>query len=293
EGSGPTAREKIFEWIDDEDEQILLMVYSLRDISAPGFDASLVDLLGEKVDAQVPVIAITDRKQSDGYWDQTEDELRKVGVTVYEATNDTTPFTAMHHKVAILGRNNIRVITDAANWTKSGLGSGSDASSNVESTLFIEPHLDEERTARRYLAQFFRVLERYADQGADDGEPSFDETASMLFALPGWPLQKVHFVAHEGWTEWGEIIRVRGNQYELGNWGDSHLGLALTTDSYSYPTWQTVEPALLPVGTAFEWKLVAATDDDVRWEEGANRVDIAAPPTLEPTLDLELEATWR
>lgn len=83
----------------------------------------------DKVRAGVPVWVITDRKQSDGVNadgarefpdDRTEDRLRAVGVHVYEVINRATPFTAMHHKVAVLGRTRIRVVTDAANLERGG-----------------------------------------------------------------------------------------------------------------------------------------------------------------------------
>ena len=114
--SGQRASDKIFEWIAEEQEQILLMVFSLRDLSSEVEDRTLSELLIDKAKAGVPVYVITDRKQSDrsayddrqdAVDDDMEDILRAGGVPVYEVTNHRTPYTAMHHKVAILGRSKI------------------------------------------------------------------------------------------------------------------------------------------------------------------------------------------
>jgi phosphatidylserine/phosphatidylglycerophosphate/cardiolipin synthase-like enzyme len=296
------AVEKLFEWIEDEDEQILLMVFSLRDLRAPGHEESLIELLGEKVDAGVPVWVITDRKQSDGVdadgnqvWrdDSTEDRLRGVGVHVYEATNHRSPFTAMHHKVGVLGRTDIRVITDAANWTFSGLGSDTRSSRNVESQLFIDSaRLDDNRTGRRYLAQWVRVLSRYAPQSADDGEPSFDDAWSSLVG-DGWPTQRVAFTAHEAYTDLGQNVYVRGSVDDLGQWDTR--GHQLTTDEASYPTWTSVDPVWLQVGRGFEWKFTVQFPDSgpVRWEDGDNRRGFAQPSVLLPDDGALHEGVWR
>jgi hypothetical protein len=295
-GSGEEPGQRILQWLSAEDELILLMVYSLRDISAPGFGDSLVDVVADRVNAGVPVLAITDRKQSDGYWDTTEDELRAAGATVWEVTNHTTPYTAMHHKVAVLGMTDIRVITDASNWTKAGLGSAGEAASNVESVLFVETGaLDGGRTGRRYLGQFIHVLDRYAEQLEDDGEPGFDAIYNALVADPAWPGQDVDFVADEAHTIWGETIYARGDRLELGVWGFEGPGVPLTTASDSYPSWSTWEPASLPLGTPFEWKFVATDDnsEETRWEAGGNHRGLAQPPALVAEDALRLRESWR
>ena len=297
-GAGPRAGAKMLEWLADEDEQILLMVFSLRDVQHGG--RSLVDTLAQKARAGVPVHVITDRKQSDGVDadgnqmfrdDPTEDRLRAAGVHVWEATNRATPFTAMHHKVAVLGRTDIRVITDAANWTFAALGSGSRRSRNHESMLFIDSaRLDDGVTGRRYIAQWLRVLERYAHQSErEDGEPGFEAVFATLTADPGWPAQPVRFVADEAFTEWGESIRVRGDHERLGAWSRD---VALDTDGDTYPTW-TGEVSL-PVGTRFEFKFVAGFDrGDVRWEGGDNRKGRAAPQALTRDPAVEVGGAWR
>ncbi len=297
---GPRAVTRVLRWIQQEQEQILLMVFSLRDVTAPGVTSSLVDILAAKVAAGVPVFVITDRKQSDGvdasgkqitYNDNTEDRLRKAGVHVYEAVNDATPYTAMHHKVAVLGRTKIRVITDAANWTKAGLGSSSRKARNVESVLFID---GDGRSGQRYLAQWMRVLRRYAHQGAMDGEPDAAWVYEQLSKKPGWPVQGLTFTAHQVHTAYGERAWVRGDHEALGAWGDGHRGVSLDTTSATYPTWSTDKAAQLPLGAALQWKLVAGYPKaKVRWERGNNRRALAGPPALSKDRELRLVGTWR
>lgn len=303
EASGPRAGTRMLEWIGAEREQILIMVFSLRDITADGVSQSLVQLLAAKAAAGVPVYVITDRKQSDGVDasgrviaanDRTEDRLRAAGVHVYEATNRSTPFTAMHHKVAILGRTNVRVITDAANWSTAGLGARGRLASNYESQLFIDSAaLDDGLTGRRYLAQWMRVLARYAAESeARDREPGFAATFTALSSLAGWPEQDVVFTATAE-TQWGESIHAIGDHEALGAWGATSLGIPLTTDAATYPAW-TSQTISLPVGAPFEWKLIATRDATItRWESGENRRALAIALPLVPSLTARATATWR
>ena len=299
--SGPRAVERLFDWIAAEEEQILIMVFSLRDLRAPGHDRSLVELLADKVAAGVPVYVITDRKQSDGITasgeritrdDTTDDRLRAVGVHVYEAINHRTEYTAMHHKVVVLGRSHIRVVSDAANWTFSGLGSDTRTARNVESVLFIDSYeLDQNLTGRRYIAQWLRVLERYASQTPD--EPSYLGVFSELTAASNWPAESVTFVAEGAQTAWGETIHAVGSLPELGIWSVDETQAALTTDESLYPMWYSEVSVALPLGVPFEWKWVAASDGgETRWETGANRTSAALPQAMQPG-PVELRGVWR
>ncbi len=298
--SGLRAGSRILQWLEEEDEQILLMMFALRDISAPGDVASLVELLAEKVQAGVDVLVITDRKMSDGvdatgaawFWDNgTDDALRAAGVPVYEVMNLAGPHTAMHAKAAILGRDGGRVITDAANWSYSGLGSAQKTAKNVESVLFIDSaQLDDGRTGRRYLARWLQLLATYEHQ--DTGEAlGYDAVLEQLSAHVGWPSQPVRFVAHEAYTQVGEEIEIRGDRPELGGW---KAGFQLDTSGQLYPTWSEKAAVVMPLGACFRWKLVAATvDGSTRWESGADRESCAGPPMLTPADELKLSAHWR
>ncbi|MFU8803130.1 MAG: phospholipase D-like domain-containing protein [Bradymonadaceae bacterium] len=301
---GMRAGTQILRWLEEEQEQILIMVFSLRNLTADGIDGSLVDILGAKVRQGVPVYVITDRKQSDGVdangnrlmWDDpTEDLLRAAGVPVYEAINYAGEFNAMHHKVAVLGKTRTRVITDASNWTLAGLGGKGRPAKNLESVLFIDSkRLDDNRTGRRYIAQWARVLSRYADQSVEvDGERPFDAVYADLTASPLWPSQDVHFTARAQ-TEFGESVRAVGNTPELGNW-DEGPGVELLTDYHNYPHWRTRAPTPMPLGLSFEWKLIARHADTgaVRWEGGDNRDGFVQSGALVPDPHVDLSAEWR
>ncbi len=312
--SGPRAGARILSWLAAEKEQILLMVFSLRDITAPKVaDGSLVQILAAKAKAGVPVYVITDRKQSDGVdlygkkvWsdDATEDKLRAAGVHVYEAVNDAAdyfggkpyPYAAMHSKAAVLGRTRIKVITDASNWTYSGLGSATKLARNVESVLFIDSHaLDQGHTGRRYLAQWLRVLFRYGQQSVSrDNEISPQRVADKLIKAGAWPGQPVSFTCQSCSTSWGEGVYAMGSLAALGYWGQAGWGAALTTSAATYPTWTTSTPALLPLGVGFSWKLVARQGNTTRWEGGGDRVSFAVPPVCRGANSFtELKGTWR
>lgn len=281
ESSGPDAGAQLLRWLAEEDEQILLMVFSIRDLTAPGVSGSLLSILRERASAGVPVILVTDRNQSDGTsggsGDSTEDRLRQAGVVVVEARNQTTEFTAMHHKVAVLGRTHLRVVTDAANWSSSGLGSSSRNATNQESTLFYDEAYDGGRMGRRYLAEFTRVLEVYAPQSAGEAPP-FEQLVGPLLGHPDWPSQDVWFAAERAETAWGEQIGVVGDRLELSDWGRAGPPVPLATDEQLYPSWLAEAPVKLPVGASFAWKLVVAQDGAVvRWEGGDDRRDRARP----------------
>lgn len=305
EASGPRAASKILEWLESENEQILLMVFSLRTFSAPGAARDLIGVLRAKAAAGVPVWVLTDQKQSDGIDaagtrtdpdDVTEDTLRAAGVHVYEVMNTAGTYTAMHHKTAILGRKNLRIITDTANYSKAALGSAAARSSNIESVLFIDSAaLDGGATGRRYLGQWMRILSRWADQSAAAGEPSYAVAAERLTALPDWPTLTTTFVASETRTALGEEARVLGDLDALGGWGRASVGVMLGTGPATYPTWHALVPVKLAVGQWFEWKLAVGwgTSPPHRWESGANRSSLVLSSVFARDSSIEYRATWR
>jgi hypothetical protein len=307
---GQRAATRLLEWLAAEEEQILLMIFSLRNVSSPAHPHTLLEILKQKKSAGVPVYVITDRKQSDGIDldgnrvaadDWLEDSLRQAGIPVYEAVNDAAalfgyryPYAAMHHKVAVLGRTKIRVITDASNWTAAALGSRKWPEKNVESQLFIDSdRLDGNATGRRYLAQWLRVLARYAAQSEKiDGELPAAEVAKRLHALAGWPEVGLSFSARAT-TAMGEEIYAVGDRDELGRWGATGPGVRLATDGARYPEWSSVAPTMLPIGARLEWKLVARAQWGTRWEAGANRVDVVGPRVCGADGGGELRGVWR
>jgi hypothetical protein len=303
-GSGPRASTRILEWLEEEDEQILLMVFSLRNLTAPGVGDSLIEILTQKHKTGIPVYIITDRKQSDGvdsdgnriyYNDDTDERLEAAGIPVYEAINRASPYTAMHHKVAILGRQNIRIISDASNWTKAALGSKTTRAKNVESILFIDSQaLDQGLCGRRYLNQFLTVLGRYDRQEANKHLPTSQAVFEYLQELEHWPQQSITFEVDNAYTYWGQHVWVVGDIEPLGEWFDL-LWMLETGDNY--PTWSSIEPLALPLGQAFKYKYVIASPHDSYlewdWEKGDNRGGHAAPAVLSTAAELKLFGQWR
>jgi phosphatidylserine/phosphatidylglycerophosphate/cardiolipin synthase-like enzyme len=306
---------RMFQWIDQENEQILLAVFSLRNLFAPGFDKSLVDLLRAKAAAGVPVWVIVDRKQADrvdargvseGEDPGDEDLLRAAGVKVIEVVNnkDGALFQAMHHKVAILGRTKIRVITDTANWSAAALGSQRRLADNAESLLFIDSEaLDRGRTGRRYLGEWMRVAQSYARQpeaqwDADlaASDDRFGAIQARLTTLSGWPTVPVQFQVTGPDARESDGVWVRGGAAALGQWQAPAVPLAISREAGRIRT--TDGDVDVAVG-ACEWKFVAGpSEQDIHWEQRANRVSVIAPPRYAPELTdvpaerVPLAAAW-
>lgn len=303
-GDGPRAVTQILKWIAEEDEQILLMMFALRDLTAPGIESSLIELLASKVEAGVPVYVITDRKQSDGVNNQgervfdddlTEDRLRSAGVHVYESLNAATPYTAIHHKVAILGVENIRVISGASNWSRSGLGGHDRRARNVESVLFIDSaQLDQNYTGHRFLGQWFQVLRRYAAYSVtQDREPEVTEVFKALSQNPHWPQQTFSFEVKSHVTQEGEHIAVAGDLFELGMWG-AHGYHQLVTTADEFPLWWSLEPLKVPIGQDVTWKQVVVDEQGtiMRWE-GGTRYILSLRPPLMVNQEIVFRGSWR
>lgn len=272
---GTQAVDRIAQLIDAEDELILLAVFSLRNIKPTSGGKGILERLVAAHQRGVKVVVVTDRKQSDGVDvdgnpiysnDPSEEILRAAGVQVHEVLNRSTPYTAMHSKYAVFGLTRPIVVTDAGNWSRVSLGSGTSRPQNDESVLFIDAvALDAGVTARRYLGNYLELLRKYGQGGA----------AAELTALPGWPTAELTFTARVE-TSWGEGVFVTGDLDVLGRWTQAGAGWPLVTDSKRYPQW-TSATLVLPLGTAFEYKLVATSGGAVRWESGANRTLVADP----------------
>jgi hypothetical protein len=281
---GPQAIDRIAQMIDEERELIVVAVFTLRNPRPRAGGKGILDRLVAAHARGVPVVVLTDRKQSDGIDasgastgtnDGGEDALRAAGIPVYEAMNrDHSPFNAMHTKYAVFGLSHPVVVTDAGNWTRAALGSGQSAPINDESVLFLGDALDDGRTARRYLGHFLRMISRYGTDGTDGqmatGGPPPREVLARLTSLPGWPSVEVGLQARAE-TSWGQSIAVAGDAAALGAW-DPAAALPLATDASSYPIWTTASPLVLPLGARVEAKLVRRTAEGAAtWETGENR----------------------
>ena len=286
---GERAIDRIFQWIAEEEEQILLMIFALRDLTAPSDSRSLVELLKEKAASGIPVYVITDRKQSDGVnnWgesvsddDTTEDQLRQAGIPVYEVLNHATPYTAMHHKVAVLGLEEIKVISGAANWSNSGLGSRDRKARNVESVLFINSaKLDHNHTGHRFIAQWMRVLWRYASQSEElDQEQSALDLFSKLSSSHHWPNMQFSFEIETHSNLGGDKLAITGDLEQLGWWG-LHGYHPLVQNEEDQIHWQSLDTITAPIGMPVNWKTIAINDQGeiLRWENRNHHTEILSP----------------
>ncbi|MHB8872450.1 MAG: carbohydrate-binding module family 20 domain-containing protein [Myxococcaceae bacterium] len=283
--TGPKVVDKIFELVRAEKELIFLSVFTLRNITDSG-RATLVDELVKARERGVKVVVVTDRKQSDGIDaegnrrsdsnnDNTDELLQSAGIPTYEVINRAGPFTAMHLKSAVFGLSDIKVVTDAGNWTFATMGSGSKRSKNAESVLFIDSgKYDGNQTGQRYLGEFMRVMRKYDDQNTT--QVATEKTLRDLQASPAWPRVKVNFDVLAR-TQVGQDVYITGDTPELGGWGDGGPGLKLDTNPDTYPYWKKAEVEL-PLGMRLEYKVVKRDSDGrLDWEPGQNAVLVVDP----------------
>lgn len=278
---GPRVADKLFSMIREEKELIFISVFTLRNITNSEGRSKLVDELAAAKARGVKVTVVTDHKQADGVDvdgnprpdatpDDTEDLLRAAGIPTYEVTNRAGPHTAMHLKSAVFGLTDMKVVTDAGNWTYATMGSKASKPKNAESVLFIDSKkADGNKTGMQYLGEYLSILRRYAPQ--NHGGPEVEGLIRDLQVTPGWPKVKVNFdvVAR---TNWGQDVYIVGNTPELGGWGATGPGLKLETDASTYPSWKARDVEL-PLGSTLEYKVIKrSADGRVDWEPGRNAV---------------------
>jgi phosphatidylserine/phosphatidylglycerophosphate/cardiolipin synthase-like enzyme len=202
--SGPRPLEKLFEWIDAEQEQILINVFDMKDLIDPVSKKKLTEKLIEAKNRGVDVVVITDRKKSDGrdaqgnrvemyghfasnFW--VDEDLERGGIPVYEFQNESGKFNAVHGKAAVFGRSKTKVITGAGNWTRGSMGSGNKRARNEESFIFVDSQkLDGDRTGRRYMSNMLHLLRAYDHQNTEHAPAA--ELIAKLQKSPGWPVVK-------------------------------------------------------------------------------------------------------
>ena len=271
---GPRPIEKLFEWIDAEQELIVLSVFDLKNIVDPASKKNLVEKLAEAKARGVKVFAITDRKKSDGrnaagervrmyghyasnHW--LDEDLEKEGIPVYEFSNETTKFSAMHPKAAVFGLENMKVISGAGNWTRAGMGSGNKRGRNEESFIFIDSgKLDDNRTGRRYLANCLHLLRKY--DGQDPDHQPAEELISDLQKLPNWPEVSVEVGSLAPPDFDGKVFLVGEHASLKGRAGEPGLRL----NAVSGPLAARLQPELkLPFGTEIDYRLTDAQGADI------------------------------
>lgn len=270
--SGPRPIEKLFEWIDAEDELILLSVFDVRNIKDPKSKKSLVEKLVAAKDRGAEVLMITDRKKSDGLdsdgnrvmmyghyasnnW--LDEDLEKHGIPVYEFTNEAGDFNAVHPKAGLFGLEDIKVITGAGNWTRASIGSGNKRGRNEESFIFVESgKLDDNRSGMRYLSNALYLLRNYDHQN-DEHLPA-EEMIKKLQSLPNWP--QVEFDPSNLLPPdfEGEAYLVGDHPSLKGKPGEP--GLKITNRSTALGAMLRA-PIMLPFGTKIEYDIMTHRDD--------------------------------
>lgn len=232
--------------IDAAEDEILVAVFSLR-------LTSLVDALIRAEERGVRVYVVTDRKQSETIGE--DERLRAAGIPVVEALNETTPFTAMHHKFVVLDGKT--TLAGSYNWSYTA---------TFHSYEDLAVFADDTEVAAAFEGEFGRLWQRY---GTGIAGPESTPVA-------------VEVEAYCDGTQFGDTLVLVGDVEALGAW-DPSRGLRLSGDEW--PTWkQTVE---LPAGARVEYKLVIVrADGRVDWETGWNREVVVPTDPNEATLVL-------
>ncbi len=187
----------------------------------------------------VQVTIVTEQKMANKT--ALDEKVEQAGAQVIRAANRVGPYSAMHHKYAVIDGE--RVITGATNWTKNG------TRYSAEDLLIV----DSEALAGQYGENFKDLLAVYG--GIDS--PADREAAPVMF-----------HAEHDG-TGWGDRVFVVGDDPALGGW-DPHRGVELKTSDDLFPSW--AGHIRLPAGADVEYKFVTIrADGSVDWEPGANR----------------------
>jgi hypothetical protein len=238
------ARDAIVEQMRLARESIMVCMFTFK-------DDVVARAMRDAARRGVKVLLVAEKKQADTT--RADETVASGGpnARVIIAANTSSPFSAMHHKFAVIdGR---RVITGACNWTYTAFNYSD------EDTLVIAS----ESLARQYTAGLGDVVARYAPE-------SFDPVA---FGIDR-PDVRAHFVVTCDSTTFGERVVIVGGHPALGDW-DPSRGIPLNTNESLFPTW--AGRTVLPRGERIEWKAVIVGPSGPRWEEGDNRVMETSP----------------
>ena len=177
--SGPRPIEKLFEWIDQEQEQILINVFDMKDIIDPASKKKLTEKLIEAKDRGVDVVVVTDRKKSDGRDAQgnrvemyghfasnswVDEDLERAGIPVYDFRMSPVSTTQSTARPPSLVDRKRRCSPEQVTG-RGSIGSGNKRARNEESFIFVDSgRLDGNRTGRRYMSNFLYLLRHYDHQ---------------------------------------------------------------------------------------------------------------------------------
>jgi hypothetical protein len=218
--------------LDRAEESIEIAMFGLT-------ERKVQDALIKALGRGVRVSIVTEQKNANKT--PLDERVEQAGAEVVRAANRVGPYSAMHHKYAVVDGK--RLITGACNWTKNG------TRYSDEDILVV----DSEALARQYQDNFADLQHVYG--GID--RPSDREAAPVMFAAE-----------HDG-TGWGDRVFVVGNDPALGAW-DPRRGVELQTSDDLFPAW--AGHIRLPAGGDVEYKFVTIkADGSIEWEPGPNR----------------------
>lgn len=261
-----TPTRKLFEWIDAENELILISVFQLHDLQLRGEASTLISKLKDAQARGATVMALTDRRKSDGvddlgqpimmynrpaHDDPTDEAMQAAGIPVIEVVNTSSEFSAVHGKSVLFGLTGMKVMTDAGNWTVAAMGSDKADPRNEESFLFVDSgKLDGNATGRAYLGNFLGLLRKYDSQTPEDAEAII----SRLQRLPGWPKVNVDLGpvarAHPG----KEVFLVCNHPDIMARVPAGSPGLPISS-APATPPFRPADPVKLPLGTRLEFRV--------------------------------------
>ncbi len=218
--------------IDRAEESIEIAMFGLT-------ERKVQDALIKALERGVKVSIVTEQKNANRT--PLDERVEEAGGEVVRAANRVGPYSAMHHKYAVVDGE--RVITGACNWTKNGTRYSDEDILVVESQALALQYQENYRDLRHVYGGF--------------DSPSDREAAPVMF-----------HAEHDG-TGWGDRVFVVGNDPALGAW-DPHRGVELKTSDDLFPAW--AGHLRLPAGADVEYKFVTIkADGSVEWEEGPNR----------------------
>ena len=218
--------------IDQAQDSIEIAMFGLT-------ERKVQDALIKAMERGVEVSIVTEQKMANKT--PLDEKVEQAGAHVVRAANRVGPYSAMHHKYAVVDGK--RLITGACNWTKNG------TRYSDEDILVVES----EALALQYHDNFQDLQHVYG--GIDS--PSEREAAPVMFT------------AEHDATGWGDRVMVVGNDPALGGW-DPHRGVELKTSDDLFPAW--AGHLRLPAGADVEYKFVTIkADGSVEWEPGPNR----------------------
>lgn len=287
---------QILDWIDSENEFIMISVFSLYPFSERGEAGSrtLLTSLKAAVQRGVMIIVVTDRKQSDGpsgFGQVFDDMIRALSkdIIMYEVTNDVGMFNAMHLKDMVLGISRMRVVTDTANWSQAAFGSCVSVENKVEvwgkkrckpaasseSTLFIDGALMPNKNLfpSRVLKHHLSLLDKYWRQipAQKTGDPAPQDVWARLVARFGaaLPFQRTTVFVQAN-TRPGEFLELRGgvcsdNRQCAQATGSPNIQYCNSINRDSLSLKRSFRSLSWTTGAAMDW----TTDGPNTWSRGA------------------------